>query len=171
MCERLKGVLRMNENIVDGGDRQTFDTGAVREPSTGKGRCDLLPFSVICDLDDLPNKGFYDSLIEFMDTPCESNLRGVANELIYIRGTQIEDQLLKLAVHFEKGAAKYGDNNWQKGIPVSRYVDSAVRHYLKSRRGDTDEDHASACLWNLLCGVWTIRYRPEMLDLKGGNER
>ncbi|MHA1304710.1 MAG: dATP/dGTP diphosphohydrolase domain-containing protein, partial [Candidatus Heimdallarchaeaceae archaeon] len=29
---------------------------------------------------------------------------------------------------FERGAIKYGDRNWEKGIPLSRYIDSALRH-------------------------------------------
>ena len=34
----------------------------------------------------------------------------------------------RLARHFEGGAKKYGDRNWEKGQPISRYLDSALRH-------------------------------------------
>jgi len=33
--------------------------------------------------------------------------------------------LKRLAQHYENGAAKYGDRNWEKGQPVSRYLGSA----------------------------------------------
>ena len=59
--------------------------------------------------------------------------------------------ITKLAVHFEKGAKKYGDNNWQLGIPAKRYVDSAMRHLFKYMDGQEDEDHLVACCWNIIC--------------------
>jgi len=67
-----------------------------------------------------------------------------------------ETMLLEVSKHFEEGAAKYGDNNWQKGIPVDCYMDSAIRHYLKHRRGDQDEDHARAFVWNIMCCIWEV---------------
>lgn len=36
--------------IKDSGERTEFYTGAVRDMSKGKGRCDLLPLSVIAKL-------------------------------------------------------------------------------------------------------------------------
>ena len=36
--------------IKDSGDRTEFYTGAVRDMRDGKGRCDLLPIDVICDI-------------------------------------------------------------------------------------------------------------------------
>lgn len=66
------------------------------------------------------------------------------------------DVMLELAVHFEAGAKKYGERNWEKGIPVSAYIDSAVRHYLKSLRCDTDENHMIAFIWNIVCCIHTV---------------
>jgi hypothetical protein len=39
--------------------------------------------------------------------------------------------LLRLAKHFENGANRYQARNWEKGIPCSRYLDSAFRHLVK----------------------------------------
>ena len=72
--------------------------------------------------------------------------------------------LLEVAKHFEDGAKKYGENNWQKGIPTHCYIDSAVRHYLKYLRGDTDEPHDRAFVWNILCCMWTCSHHPELND-------
>ena len=48
----------------------------------------------------------------------------------------------RVALVAEEGAKLYGDNNWQKGIPLHRYVDSAMRHiqlYLSGNRQDDPE--------------------------------
>jgi hypothetical protein len=71
---------------------------------------------------------------------------------------------LEVAKHFEEGAKKYGDDNWRKGIPARVYIDSAVRHYLKFLRGDTDEPHDRAFCWNILCCIWTCKHKPELND-------
>ena len=61
----------------------------------------------------------------------------------------------RLAKHFENGAVKYGDNNWQKGQPISRYMDSAMRHIFCYLMGMDDEDHLVAGAWNLMCACET----------------
>lgn len=64
--------------------------------------------------------------------------------------------ILELSKHFEKGAEKYEVDNWKKGIPEDRYIDSAIRHYLKYIDGQNDEDHFVAFIWNITCLIWTI---------------
>lgn len=59
--------------------------------------------------------------------------------------------IVAVAKIFEKGAIKYGPNNWRKGIPLSRYLDSGLRHAMKYARGDKDEDHLSQAVWNFMC--------------------
>lgn len=77
-----------------------------------------------------------------------------------------------LAKHFAKGSAKYGDHNWQKGIPVSSYFDSCERHLVKHWLGHDDEDHLLAALWNITAWMWEERYSPRansvMEDTNGG---
>lgn len=53
------------------------------------------------------------------------------------------------ARHLENGARKYGDRNWEKGQPLSRYMDSALRHMNKYLMGHRDEDHLAAARWNI----------------------
>jgi hypothetical protein len=59
--------------------------------------------------------------------------------------------ITRLAKWFELGSIKYGDNNWKKGQPLSRYMDSALRHAFKYLGGHRDEDHLIAACWNLMC--------------------
>lgn len=56
----------------------------------------------------------------------------------------------RLAEHYQNGARKYGDRNWEKGIPLSRMMDSALRHMFKALQGLCEEDHLTAAVWNLL---------------------
>jgi hypothetical protein len=75
----------------------------------------------------------------------------------------------RLAQVYERGATKYGDRNWEKGQPLSRYLDSALRHTFQVLEGKTDEDHAGHAAWNLLAFIETQhRIRegvlPESLD-------
>jgi hypothetical protein len=63
--------------------------------------------------------------------------------------------LKRLAQHYEKGAVKYGDRNWELGQPLSRYLDSGIRHLFAWLEGDRTEDHLSACAWNCFAYVHT----------------
>lgn len=61
------------------------------------------------------------------------------------------DLLERVAIWYGLGAEKYGDNNWRKGQPKSHVLGSLLRHMSKYMRGQTDEDHLAAVIWNALC--------------------
>ena len=143
--------------ILDSGDRTEFDTGAVRDRREGKGRCDMMPLDVVStylndqvihDISEFQKNGDYVYLY-----------RAINDAKIFV---DEYTQFLEVAKHFEEGCKKYGDDNWKKGIPAYCYVDSAVRHYLKYKRGDTDEPHDRAFVWNILCCIWTCIHKPEL---------
>ena len=73
--------------------------------------------------------------------------------------------LLRLARHYEAGCKKYGDRNWEKGIPAHSFADNALRHMLKYMDGMDDEDHLIAAVWNLLGLAYTEEKHPEMMDI------
>lgn len=73
--------------------------------------------------------------------------------------------LIRLSKHYEAGAKKYEERNWEKGIPMHSFIDSALRHIANYMDGQTDEDHLCAAAWNLLCAMWTEEKRPEMQDI------
>jgi len=54
----------------------------------------------------------------------------------------------RLAGLLERGADKYDDRNWEKGMPLSVYMDSGLRHIYKFLEGHKDEDHLIAAIWN-----------------------
>lgn len=63
------------------------------------------------------------------------------------------------AVLLERGALKYGERNWEKGQPVSRFMDSAMRHLQRYMMGERDEDHLAAARWN----IGAIMHMEEMV--------
>lgn len=59
--------------------------------------------------------------------------------------------IMEVAKVFEAGAAKYEARNWEKGIKLSSFLDSGLRHVMKWVRGDRDEPHLTQACWNFLC--------------------
>lgn len=173
-------------NILDSGNRREFGTGAVRDIQEGKGRCDLMPLDAVGTVlniyyadnaDNADNEDVGATLMRlshFRDTGNTGYLSMALGDFLDVSTyTCWSDLFLEVAKHFEEGAKKYGENNWQKGIPTHCYIDSAVRHYLKWLRGDTDEPHDRAFCWNILCCIWTCEHHPELNDYakeKGGEE-
>ena len=56
--------------------------------------------------------------------------------------------LKRLAELYTRGAQKYNDHNWTKGMPTSRFLASLMRHVEQYRMGDREEDHLAAVAWN-----------------------
>lgn len=56
--------------------------------------------------------------------------------------------LERLAGLYARGADKYGDYNWARGIPVTRNIASLERHLKQYIAGERDEDHLAAVAWN-----------------------
>jgi hypothetical protein len=98
----------------DSGDRQQFDTGAVRDTATDKPRIDLIsPFAK-----------------------------------------------RRLGEWLRKGAAKYAERNWEKGMPISRVLASLERHLTAYEAGDSSEDHMAA----VMCNAMFILHYEEMIE-------
>lgn len=147
--------------IKDSGERREFNTGAVRDIQEGKGRCDLMPLDVVTRCLDV-NSYLLHNISQFLATGKTAHLFSALKrfaEAAY--DCSMETMLLEVSKHFEEGAKKYGEFNWQKGIPVNCYIDSAVRHYLKYKRGDKDEPHDRAFVWNLMCCIWEVDYHDK----------
>ena len=75
----------------------------------------------------------------------------------------LSSAILDLSHRYREGAEKYAERNWEKGIPIKSFIDSGVRHLLKWCRLDTDENHASAFMWNMIGAVWTHAHKPECI--------
>jgi hypothetical protein len=159
--------------IKDSGFRREFESGAVRDIQEGKGRCDLMPLGIIGEMLNKHYDSFYGEVLfaisDFQNHGCYEHLQRALKCFMSLDVHPFDglsDMFLEVSKHFEEGAKKYGEHNWQKGIPAKCYIDSAVRHYLKWLRCDNDEPHDRAFVWNILCCMWTCANKPELNDYR-----
>jgi hypothetical protein len=171
--------------LKDSGVHEEFDTGSVRDTREGKGRFDLMSCYGVQQLlqreglrvleedgSRNPLLGAIRSLYRWPvahPTRAPAHLEEALECLLEALGG-FTPALQRLAVVYERGALKYGVRNWEKGQPVSRYFDSAVRHLVQAYGGMRDEDHLGQGLWNVVGILHTLnwvregRYPPELDD-------
>ena len=155
-------------DIKDSGERTDFANGAVREIREENGRCDLLPLKQVAMLfdndyivktalegiDDYIYNGKKDGIIFAMKSFCKVEY-----------GDSIPEMILTVSHHYKDALSKYPERNWEKGLPTHSFVDSGVRHLLKIARGDKDEPHNNAFVWNMLGILWNEDHHPELVDM------
>lgn len=156
--------------IQDSGTRREFDSGAVRDIQEDKGRCDLLPLWELGAIAEIYNYGLSTSGILkgiglFVEVGEGRYIEAAIWEFMAKREWSFEQMCLEVAKHYEEGCNKYGERNWEKGIPLHCFIDSGVRHLLKWADGQNDERHDRAFVWNMLGAMWTLNHKPELNDL------
>lgn len=151
--------------IKDSGNRSEFSTGAVRDIQKGKGRCDLLPLHQISQVYSHTNR-LNGAIIEYIARVQDAVTQGddkkakeyVADVLIMFAAKENKDKagsslaklFLEVSKHYEEGAEKYGERNWEKGLPIQSYLNSGIRHFLKHIANWQDERHDRAFTFNML---------------------
>lgn len=70
--------------------------------------------------------------------------------------------LRRLAETYAEGAAKFGQFNWENGMPVTDLLNHAIAHVYKFLSGDRTEDHLAHAAWNLLGAIHSLELWPEM---------
>lgn len=65
--------------------------------------------------------------------------------------------LERLAGVMTRGAAEYGEHNWEKGIPIKRFWSSAWRHFIAAQQNNPNdkEDHLAGSIFNLMAIMHT----------------
>ena len=58
--------------------------------------------------------------------------------------------LIRAGVAAAHGAEKYGEHNWQKGMPLSEFINHLLVHIYKYLAGDRTEDHLGHAAWNAM---------------------
>ena len=137
--------------MLDSGERQNYDTGAVRDTAKGKPRIDLFSYYMFTDL--LQHEGYDEVLNDW----ARFKKFGTKDYLYTVFMTTCEKELLsitegitRVSFWLAEGAKKYSERNWEAGIPVSRVVESADRHLVKWMDEEDDEDHFAAFLCNIM---------------------
>lgn len=156
--------------IKDSGNRTEFESGAVRDIQEGKGRCDLLPLDVVARFMSKAHAGLFGQIERFQKDGDDFHLFKALELFSEYYFDDVYTMLIETAKHFEEGAKKYGEYNWQKGLPVHSYINSGIRHLLKWLRDDDDEPHDLAFCWNLLCAIWTCNHHPELNTYKARSD-
>lgn len=158
------------------GEFHTFEGGGIRYTKEGKGRFDLIPsnalaylvreidliygtstLNYIFELTSAPNLLVNYSNRDFVRVILGITLRMAYKDLSDFAiapdnvWKHFVSMLKELAVHYQKGAAKYGENNWRKGIPQWSFEDSGFRHLCQYLNGETDEPHHISSIWNMMC--------------------
>jgi hypothetical protein len=70
--------------------------------------------------------------------------------------------LIAVARTCGEGSIKYGDFNWEKGIPVNNLLNHAIRHIYLYLSGDRNEAHLAHATWNLMAAIHTEVTHPEI---------
>lgn len=160
--------------IKDSGARRAFASGAVRDVAEGKGRCDLLPLEEVSVFlggylsmgpTYYPKDEVIESINQYVRNGSIDSLYTAIRKFVDREGFHPSTAILELAKHYEDGLQKYPERNWEKGISLKCYIDSGIRHYLKHMRGDRDEPHDRAFMWNIFGAIWTHHNRPQCIDL------
>lgn len=158
---------------------------ATRYTKEGKGRFDLIPVESVLalinaigrmsdemsGLDENINmyilcnafKGCYGTAIGYMMITKYGDYSRTYDSTNIIRFL-LPKMLAELAVHFQKGAEKYGPHNCERGIPLWSFRDSGLRHMCQWLDGKNDENHFIAAIWNFMMAMWTIEVHPERCD-------
>jgi hypothetical protein len=72
------------------------------------------------------------------------------------------EMLERLAGLYTRGAEKYSDDNWKlakEDDAIRRFKQSAWRHFVSWQKGDEDEDHGVACVFNIFAYEWLTKYK------------
>ena len=164
----------MNDIAGIGNKVTQFNTGAVRDIQEDKGRLDLMPLSVVGELYAtyrnelcaISKKSETDLIVEIfnnLDNYIYTGdytvlLRSLCNFIFmslewcdYVEYDRLPHAMLDVSLHYKRGLEKYGERNWEKGIPLHSYIDSGTRHFIKWLAHFDDERHDLAFIWNLLC--------------------
>lgn len=65
----------------------------------------------------------------------------------------------RLGDWLRKGAEKYDERNWEKGMSISRCLEAIDRHYCQYQMGMKNEDHMAA----VMCNAMFILHYEEMI--------
>ena len=66
-----------------------------------------------------------------------------------------------------EGAQKYGDYNWERGMPTAELLNHAVAHIYAYLSGDRSEDHLGHALWNVGGAIHAEVCWPELSEMRG----
>lgn len=166
-CPSRYGYLKdptdcVSKSCIDCWDREIPES----DPSTYQHDSDAIPIGKVESVEST-EEGITVSVIKDSGDRTEFST-GAVRDMHEGKGDMASvpwEAILRLSKHYENGAKKYERWNFRKGIPVSSFIDSAVRHLAKYQCGCDDEDHLAAAAFNVLGAMLMENTMPEMQDL------
>jgi hypothetical protein len=77
------------------------------------------------------------------------------------------EAMIALGRVLANGTKHYGERNWERGIPLSQFLASMMRHYVAVQMGDHSENHDEKMLWNAMAFVATaVRIKAGKLPVE-----
>lgn len=76
-----------------------------------------------------------------------------------------------LARAYAEGAQKFGEFNWENGMPAVDLINHALRHIFEFLAGKRDEDDLGHAVWNIVGAIHSLKMWPELNEdrLRGPN--
>ncbi len=154
----------------DSGERQQFDSGMVRDTQAGKNRLDLaldgpLPEALFIDqpkADAVTAFLTWHRLISAGISDITLGAKAVQSIANYEGG--LAELFIRYAALMTRGAVKYSARNWMQAsgqAELERFISSASRHFFQWYKGDRDEDHAAAVVFNINGAAYVLNKLQE----------
>jgi hypothetical protein len=129
---------------------------SIKQSKFESSRFDLMPLEVVCHI--LNPRGNLDKVVRDIANFMKYNETGYLYSAIEsFQSMAYRNSCYTMLLDVSKYFEEY-KNDWQKGTPVNQYINAAIQHYLKWFRGDTDEAHDRAFVYNLMCCIWEADY-------------
>lgn len=148
------------------GVREQFSSGMQRDTQEGKVRADLGFDGPIARImfQEGPKGDAGIALVDWYDEVLGGHLATQEAfkviRLIAAYEGGIGELLTRYSALMTRGAVKYSARNWMQAsgqAELDRFISSACRHFLQWYRGDRDEDHAAAVVFNLNGAEYVLR--------------
>ena len=67
-----------------------------------------------------------------------------------------------LARTYAEGAKKFGEFNWENGMPAVDLINHALRHIFVFLSGSREEDDLGHAAWNIIGAIHSLKAWPEL---------
>lgn len=67
-----------------------------------------------------------------------------------------------LARTYAEGAQKFGEFNWENGMPAVDLINHALRHLFMFLAGNREEDDLGHAAWNIIGAIHSLEAWPEL---------
>jgi hypothetical protein len=101
--------------------------------------------------------------LEHTDNPAPTIEIDYSNEITEVRYDLIPyEGLHQVACTHAEGASKYGEFNWERGMPVSDLQNHSIKHIRQYMKGDSSEPHLAHAAWGDFASMHSLQMWPHL---------